>query len=91
MATWRNRTSPAASLRMADPSRISGAPKRGALFPESRNRPQQVILSPIGSSLGRSSGQPMTAASIRRLSRRYGLTLTQARLVVALHYGGNYE
>ena len=33
----------------------------------------------------------MTVASIRRLSRRYGLTLTQARLVAALHYGGKHD
>jgi hypothetical protein len=33
----------------------------------------------------------MTAASIRRLCRRYGLTVTQARLVAALHYGGKHD
>lgn len=34
----------------------------------------------------------MTAASIRRLCRRYGLTVTQARLVAALqHYGGTHD
>lgn len=30
----------------------------------------------------------MTDASIRHLCRRYGLTVTQARLIWALHYGG---
>lgn len=29
----------------------------------------------------------MTAARIRRLRRRYGLTETQARLIAVLHYG----
>ncbi len=33
----------------------------------------------------------MTAASIRRLRRRYGLTVTQARLVAALYYGGKHD
>lgn len=33
----------------------------------------------------------MTPTNIRRLSRRYGLTSTQARLVAALHYGGKYD
>jgi hypothetical protein len=33
----------------------------------------------------------MTPASIRRLCRRYGLTVTQARLVAALHYGGKHD
>jgi hypothetical protein len=33
----------------------------------------------------------MTAASIRRLCRRYGLTVTQARLVAGLHYGGKND
>jgi hypothetical protein len=32
----------------------------------------------------------MTALSIRRLARRYGLTLSQARLVASLHYGGKH-
>jgi hypothetical protein len=33
----------------------------------------------------------MTAANIRRLCRRYGLTATQARRVAALHYGGKHD
>jgi hypothetical protein len=33
----------------------------------------------------------MTAASIRRLYRRYGLTVSQARLVASLHYGGKHD
>jgi hypothetical protein len=33
----------------------------------------------------------MTAASILRLRRRYGLTATQARLVAVLHYGGSRD
>ena len=33
----------------------------------------------------------MTPTLIRRLCRRYGLTVTQARLVAALHYGGKHD
>ena len=33
----------------------------------------------------------MTTASIRRLRRRFGLTLAQARLIAALHYGGKND
>jgi hypothetical protein len=33
----------------------------------------------------------MTAACIRRLRRRYGLTETQARLIAALHYGAAHD
>jgi hypothetical protein len=33
----------------------------------------------------------MTDARIRRLCRRYGLTVTQARLVASLHYGGKHD
>jgi len=33
----------------------------------------------------------MTAARIRRLRHRYGLTDTQARLVAALHFGGKND
>jgi hypothetical protein len=33
----------------------------------------------------------MTAASILRLRRQFGLTATQARLVAALHYGGAHD
>lgn len=33
----------------------------------------------------------MTAVSIRRLCQRYGMTVTQARLVAALHYRGTHD
>lgn len=33
----------------------------------------------------------MTDVSIRRLCRRYGLPVSQARLVAALHYGGHHD
>lgn len=33
----------------------------------------------------------MTSQSIRYISRRYGLTIRQARLIAALHFGGAHD